>query len=247
VELKGWDTHYAVDGCGSDTDKQCKVASATAAVRCCGQSSNTCHDSYCTQEQMAATGWSFLAPQTNIDGTAATFAEAEGECTARGQRLCSADELEAQVCCGTGCGFDHQLVWTSSACVPDEVMEAQSTEHGVGMQVIDGKTGADLACVADPSVTTTNTPSSLGGSIIAAQCCTYEDECVRYLGTNDDQGCIAGFSNNAGTGGLRPMTYSEASLSCAIRGLQLCDKPCNGKGCYYDHAPVWTRLPCTVG
>jgi hypothetical protein len=30
-------------------------------------------------------------------------------------RLCSRQELETNVCCGTGCGFDSQLIWTSTA------------------------------------------------------------------------------------------------------------------------------------
>ena len=63
----------------------CAAASALHAVRCCEAAANVCFDSICNP--------TFIA-----DGKQATLAEAELECSSRGKRLCTADELEAKVC-----------------------------------------------------------------------------------------------------------------------------------------------------
>ena len=43
-------------------------------------------------------------------------ATAESFCASLGKRLCTAAEIDMGLCCGTGCGADHQLVWTSDEC-----------------------------------------------------------------------------------------------------------------------------------
>ena len=40
-----------------------------------------------------------------------TFEEAEGKCASINMRLCTPDELESNLCCGTGCGFDRTPTW----------------------------------------------------------------------------------------------------------------------------------------
>ena len=45
-----------------------------------------------------------------------TFAMAQAECSAIEMRICTAEELERNKCCNTGCGFDDKLTWhTDSA------------------------------------------------------------------------------------------------------------------------------------
>lgn len=231
--------HITVDGCGIDTSQQCAAGTATAAVRCCKTEANQCFDSICTEEQYAS---DFRKPLTMFDGTAATYDEAKAECTAQGMRLCTAEELSDEVCCGSGCGFDAKAVWSSSACGGSDRLELSPVKK-TGVTVIDGKNGNVLECVTDPAATTTSVASILGGTTIAAQCCTLDDDCKRYVDTNNDEGCIAGYNTQ---GRLQATTYSAAYSECAARGMQLCDKPCNGQGCYYDHAPVWTRTACTA-
>ena len=45
-----------------------------------------------------------------------SFNAADQTCRAAGLRLCTQEELETGVCCGTGCGFDGVRVWTSTPC-----------------------------------------------------------------------------------------------------------------------------------
>ena len=66
--------------------------------------------------------------------------------------------------------------------------------------------------------------------------------CRRYVGSNDQSGCISG---HAILGSVRGTTYDEAYYTCAARGLQLCDQSCVNAGCGYNTYPVWTRLPCS--
>ena len=94
-----------------------------------------------------------------------------------------------------------------------------------GVQVLDGGDGSLRACVADASQTAVG---SLVRDVIAAQCCEAGGGCMRFVGTNDDEGCVAG---HAKKGGVRPMTFAEAHARCSALGLQLCNTDCAGKGC----------------
>ena len=40
-----------------------------------------------------------------------TFSNAKQECSEFGMRLCTEEELASNICCGTGCNFDFELVW----------------------------------------------------------------------------------------------------------------------------------------
>jgi hypothetical protein len=42
-----------------------------------------------------------------------TFFEAWQICAANGERLCTEEEINDRLCCGSGCGFDHHQVWVS--------------------------------------------------------------------------------------------------------------------------------------
>jgi hypothetical protein len=43
-----------------------------------------------------------------------SYNQATAACSQRGMRLCSENELERNVCCGTGCNFDGRRVWTNT-------------------------------------------------------------------------------------------------------------------------------------
>jgi len=87
-----------IDVCvtGGTTPATCTDFGSTASVRCCTTDGSSC--------------------QSNVPGctNAATYAEAESICAAFGRRLCTPDE--ATLCCGTGCGHDNRMVWTSESC-----------------------------------------------------------------------------------------------------------------------------------
>lgn len=81
---------------------------------------------------------------------------------------------------------------------------------------------------------------------IAAQCCERDTgACRRFVGTNDDDGCIAGYSSNIAPF-IRPMTYGENVAKCESLGLTLCSQSCRHQGCYYNRHPVFTKLPCAA-
>ena len=108
--------YQAVDGCSSDGTQSstCSESSSLAAIRCCNEAADSCFASVCSE---SVGSWNFLEPISgSFDGTAVTYQQAAGECEARGKRLCTADELGRQVCCGTGCGYDASLVWSGTSC-----------------------------------------------------------------------------------------------------------------------------------
>ena len=77
------------------------------------------------------------------------------------------------------------------------------------------------------------------------QCCEADGTCRRYVGTNDEEGCVAGFSDRDGDGrDIAKYTWSAALAKCESLGLTLCDKWCRGNGCLYDRHPVYTSIPC---
>jgi hypothetical protein len=120
--------HIAADVCGGDQSRMCAMPEMTAAVRCCDlpprppKSDGFGPHSICTIEAATENGnpgsWTEAKdPITPCHrGDDATWEEANAECLARGQRLCSKDELKAV--CPTGCGYASVEVWTRESCGP---------------------------------------------------------------------------------------------------------------------------------
>jgi len=80
---------------------------------------------------------------------------------------------------------------------------------------------------------------------IATQCCTRSGDCRRYIGDNDDDGCVSGRSfGSKGTPYVEQLTYGEALERCRALDLVLCAQSCEGMGCGYNAHPVFTSLPC---
>jgi len=98
---------YVVDGCqkkdpDGDTDFESQLFSmaSTAKVRCCSSAGTSCT--------------SFPQGESSSCFGSLNYTEASSVCTGAGLRLCTKDELEARICCNTGCGFDDHLVWSST-------------------------------------------------------------------------------------------------------------------------------------
>ena len=64
----------------------------TGAVRCCSFDGGSCESEI---------------PECST----LTFSNAKQECSNFGMRLCTEEELASNICCGTGCSFDIELVW----------------------------------------------------------------------------------------------------------------------------------------
>jgi len=162
-----------------------------------------------------------------------TAAEAEAVCQDLDPNLILSDKA----CTGTGCNYDSHPVYTKQPCT--------SIPSG-GVQVLAGREGTLVTCL-QPGVDDITTTADYGRQIIAAQCCDpVGGACRRNVGSNDDEGCIAGFSGEDGDGsGVTQYTWSAAYAKCDSLGLELCETNCGGTGCYYDYHPVYTKLPCS--
>merc|ERR1719367_1901056 len=64
---------------------------AKGAVRCCSKNGKTC-----------------VTPKPCMK---TTLARAQARCAKMGRRICTAEELTKNKCCGTGCGYDSNLTW----------------------------------------------------------------------------------------------------------------------------------------
>lgn len=98
----------------------CAAAASYAAVRCCrsiAQENTTACVSICNAIDASRNQHAYEMPRLHIDGTLANLTEAQAECESlAGRRLCSRAELQAGICCKTGCGMDGALVWAADPC-----------------------------------------------------------------------------------------------------------------------------------
>jgi hypothetical protein len=92
-------------------------------VRCCSLDGNACH--------------SKDAERNKCFGRARSFSEATTMCNRHGYRLCTQKELRSIKCCGTGCGYDDELAWSSSTC------GTQDHSPGTGEDDNDGDDSTD--------------------------------------------------------------------------------------------------------
>ena len=78
----------------------------------------TCYKPICAADLSSASylGEPPITGNGSFDGSNVTVYEAARECEIRGKRLCNATEIRAETCCGSGCGFDGRLVWSSTEC-----------------------------------------------------------------------------------------------------------------------------------
>ena len=83
-------------------------------------------------------------------------------------------------------------------------------EYGVGL--------GPLTCTADSYTA----PDASGSDT---------DVCKRYVGSNNDEGCFSGFGKK-GQGTIVTKSFTDACMTCAEHGLQLCKRKCSGQGCH---------------
>ena len=88
------------DGCPKNGRRRLKAIdmpskAAKGAVRCCSKNGQTC-----------------VTPKPCMT---TTLAMAQARCAKMGRRICTAEELAKNKCCGTGCGFDSRLTWHSDS------------------------------------------------------------------------------------------------------------------------------------
>ena len=153
------------------------------------------------------------------------------------------------VCDGNKRPNDEKLVVGACTTIPPPPLPPPSSSFPTnGIKVLSGAASdtTALECVTDPTQTTVGSGNQYMYSTIAAQCCEMNGVCRRYIGKNNDDGCVAGHSNQVSPpGAITATTYSEAYEMCSALGLQLCDKSCRGQGCHYNSHPVSASSCCT--
>ena len=85
-------------GCNADYanaiqhDQDMISTTKTGAVRCCSFDGESCKSKI-------------------PDCSTLSFSKAQQKCSEFRMRLCTKEELSNNICCGTGCSFDLELVW----------------------------------------------------------------------------------------------------------------------------------------
>merc|ERR1712183_1212709 len=123
-------------GCG-EGDESVALASGEHEVRCCRDSPGsgfTTKKPYCDV-------WA----RSDFDGCRGeeTYAAAEGICQEYDGRLCTKEELSDRCTKGSGCGYDWELIWSSTA--PPSVEPEYYVVCGMGTGCGEGDESVALA------------------------------------------------------------------------------------------------------
>merc|ERR1719401_2108704 len=126
------DTTTTMEGTTTDDFTTMKATTTTTEMSCgiwvsdLGCPNEEKGGSYVSPDTMVFTrccslfGDSCTHPKKCKEGKEATYAEAMEMCMAMGMRLCTKDELDEGVCCGTGGKCDDARIWTSTAVCGDD-------------------------------------------------------------------------------------------------------------------------------
>ena len=150
------------------------------------------------------------------------FALADFNCFLSGGRLCTRDELVTGCTVNSGCGFESDLVWSSSVPLPPFetgvwIVLGKGTESLVELDLLSVQR---IRCCADSDVPIT-------GWVRQPQC---------EVWSRSAPGCATG-------------DYEEASQICEEAGGRLCTKQevqdgCTLQtGCNFDNFFIWSRSP----
>jgi len=240
----GGGNFLVADGCrrssGNQEPEVRSAISSFASVRCCSNNGRRCESTSigCLQHQ--------------------TLAQATAACSRRNMRLCSVQELDSGVCCGTGCGFDGHHIWTMTPAGGGvhHGQHGQHGQHGHGNNwqnngQFNGQHGfsgsgfngggyhnqiSDFkvvdGCARSQGRQQSRARSASNGRA-SVRCCSFDGRRCE----TQTVGCLEG------------QTYNQANAACSQRGLRLCSEHeldrnvCCGTGCGFDGRRVWTNTP----
>jgi len=215
---------------------------------------DTPHEVRCCRDE-SKEGWSKRAgcnvwTESKVDNqcyASKTFLEAECICDRRDGRLCTKEEIEGSCSQGTGCGFDNQVVWTSTKeltvspsaspiviTIDEEcASETQGNSTSVKHWALCGSGGN---CNNEPNgVFDYDTPHEV-------RCCSN----VAIEGWLKRAGCNVWTSSRSDGVCYASKNFFEAECLCNKLDGRLCtkeeiDDSCSqGTGCGFDHQVVWT-------
>ena len=147
--------HQMVQGCLNnprDIEPDCGLAD----VRCCSMDGSSCNSGnfpeiFTFTGGLTSQGTECQAGECNgVADTwchsAVSFTQAQEICAANGERLCSRNEIEDGVCCGTGCSHNSHLVWFDDDVPPVTLPPLPADLHNYG------QTGGGNNCPAGDDV-----------------------------------------------------------------------------------------------
>jgi len=166
-------------------------------------------------------------------------------CRDKGARMCTADEIKADVATGTGCKLDSERIWTSTKCEGGAHSLAGSS---AGLDKYPEKCTPltetlRVRCCADQPSSSSVAPSTLP----KPKTCT-------DLGWSVAPGSPYVCANSVFRGGVcgSAADYKTAQSSCLAQGARLCtskelsNDDAKGSGCKLDDKMVWSSSTCTI-
>ena len=243
----------------SEGAPECTEDSTVLAVRCCADETAgllSCSSSSAAQMSSGSCtslrscsdlGWA-LEPEDDVvcaaaDDSAlgcahASYHDAWTVCQNAGSRLCTMDELAGSEAAGTGCSFDSERTWSSTAGVCDAGyhMSAAGTPAQWGPLPPDcSDDAASLAvrCCADANVY---------NDLHCDRPCTSRMTCEALSWDAGEDGEVCGSSPGCATSS----NWRHAALICESEGGRLCTVDevrrgeAQGTGCGYDSERIWT-------
>ena len=99
--------HRAADGCIRTVHNEVQVDVCLASENESPVSVNCCSGSISGGDLTCSRQGCFTTPN---------YESAISHCEDRNMRLCTVEELETEVCCQLGCGFDRNITWTANDC-----------------------------------------------------------------------------------------------------------------------------------
>jgi len=239
---------FVADGCRrSQRNEEPQIRNSVngfASVRCCSNNGRRCESTSvgCLQHQ--------------------TLAQATAACSRRNMRLCSVQELDAGVCCGTGCGFDGHHIWTMTPAGGGFV-----GQNGHGQWQNNGQYNGQHNGQYNGQQGFSGSHFNGGGYHNQVSDFKVVDGCARNQGRQNTRSRSASTGRSSvrccsmdgrrcetqTVGCLEGQTYNEATAACSRRGLRLCSEDelergvCCGTGCGFDGRRVWTNTPSNAG
>jgi len=231
------------DGCrrsqGAQEPQIRNALGGFASVRCCSNNGRRCESTSigCLQHQ--------------------TMAQATAACSRRNMRLCSVQELDSGVCCGTGCGFDGHHIWTMTPAGGGGFVGQNG--HGINININGGGISGQFGGQHGFSGSTFNgggLHNQIANFVVADGCSSrsgrQQSRTQNGMSGRASVRCCSMDARRCETqtvGCLEGVSFNQANAACSSRGLRLCAQHeletgiCCGSGCGFDGRRVWTSTP----
>lgn len=206
---------------------------------------------------------SAIGPYPGVCLETESASAAAAHCASVGARLCTESELSAGYARATGCGFDNQIVWTSTPCAPTGctslggrrlgpgkpggAQAGAKLEWACGLPVLDGGVKAAVRCCAPPALPVLAKLVVIAdrGAVTDARSpvdCATLGKPTSHFGAKKlcaaSPGCRSAYS------------AASAAAVCTSAKMRLCDLDevaagaGTGTGCNFDTVQVWTSTLC---